>query len=278
MLIDHTLNLEIANLKKPVKTGNRRIMPELFEDKNLYNNWTQIAEWIVQTNQTEWKSNPHVHSILEHVSYHLATAYAKGITFSSDLVQYLVAINDKYGGSRVEQFNTIQSSCSSLRYVKHAEDICNYLKSKKLGTSRPVVIVEVGGGYGGLAVILYQVAKLMKLDIQNHIIYDLPSIQNLQKYYLQNHPEVLQTMSWNNSNLFGADLEVNPDVDYVLVSNYCISEILLEYREKYLSNLVPKVQAMYMIWNSQSRAFLPSGYNEQDEVPQTGEYNVVITL
>jgi hypothetical protein len=87
--------------------------------------------------------------------------------------------------------------------------------------------------------------------------------------YINNND--LNNIEWKDNNTFGEDF-VNCD-NCILVSNYCLSEIPLEFRKKYLKNLLPVIDGAYMIWNSESKEGLPFIINEEDEDPQTGFIN-----
>lgn len=146
-----------------------------------------------------------------------------------------------------------------------------HIISKQLNN---VNIVEIGGGYGGLALITLELAKLKNINIVNYIIYDLPYVTKLQQYYLIKHN--VCNVQWLNCYEFGKDLLNNGN--NVIVSCYCISEMLPEYRKKYLQNLLPKSKAAYFVWNWGSKEDLPKIRDERPEIPDTGDKNTIIRL
>ena len=83
-------------------------------------------------------------------------------------------------------------------------------------------------------------------------------------------------IEWKDSCTFGMDLKEEDDI--FLVSNYALSEMNIEYRKKYLENLLPKLIGGHIIWNSQNMEGLPFERIEKDENPKTGEHNKIILL
>jgi hypothetical protein len=243
---------------------------------DLYSKWENTCNNIVSNEQTNWKSLDGVTYMLEHLPHFHAITYLDNLlkdNFPVDDIKHLVSLNDKYGGATLHNFKSdIVSSTSSIRYVRHALDICNHIKSKNIG--EPLRIIEVGGGYGGLCLILNEYAKMHNVNIAEYHIYDIPHVQSLQKYYLKNFPDVYSKVTWKDCTTFGADIQ--SDMNNFIISNYCISEIPEEYRNNYLQNIIPKVAGGYMAWNYISTACLPENRIEEDENPKTGEHNKVI--
>lgn len=243
---------------------------------DLYNNWMHVAEQIVAHRVQNWKSHPHVTYMLEHEWASAASIYIDELRqeLSDATIQRLADINDLYGGSKKQLINGIQTSPSSIRYLFHSYQTCKHALSKGLND---VTVIEVGGGYGGLALIMSEMSQLLGLRVSKFIIYDLPAIQNLQQYYLAHHT-ITMPIEWRDASTFGADA---PDGDAnVLVSCYCISEIPNEYRKMYLKNLLPKIKAAFLVWNWGSKEDLPAGRDDRPEVPDTsgGNGNTVIRL
>ena len=111
--------------------------------------------------------------------------------------------------------------------------------------------------------------------IDEYIIYDLPEIQELQKYYLSNYPEVATKIKYGQ-NCCG---DLTNDNKYCIVSNYCISAICVPYRKEYLKNLEGKVNGAYIHWNSSEFTHIPSEWNIESEYPNTNPHfeNKLIT-
>jgi len=235
---------------------------------DIYTNWENTSNRIVDEKLTDWKQLPDVVIMLEHLHEELGKKYLKMLEKEKIDVKTIATYNDKYGAPRLFKFNdNLECSPSTLRYISHAYDICKLIKSKDL---KSVNIIEIGAGYGGLCLILNVLSKTMNIQINKYYIYDLPHVEKLQRYYLGNF-DFLSNIEWKDNNTFGEDF-VNCD-NCILVSNYCLSEIPLEFRKKYLKNLLPVIDGAYMIWNSESKEGLPFIINEEDEDPQTGFIN-----
>jgi hypothetical protein len=100
-------------------------------------------------------------------------------------------------------------------------------------------------------------------------------VQKLQNYYLSRHEFLEKIVEWKDSSSFGSDLSED---DVFLISNYALSEMNIEYREKYLQNLLPKTIGGFFVWNSADKQGLPFKRIEIDEIPQTGTLNKVISF
>ena len=242
----------------------------------LYNRWEACATSIAENRMTNWKSHPDVTYMLEHeweLAAHIYIDYLRPF-LTDEQIQRIASKNDLYGGASIQTINNIVTSPSSIRYIRHSYDTIEHIRSKNLND---VSIIEVGGGYGGLALAMFQMADIFNIRIKNYIIYDLPGVSKLQQYYLSQHGLDTQ-VEWRSSDLCGSDCDAS-DTN-VLVSCYCMSEIPDAYRIEYLKNLLPKIQAAYLVWNWGSKAELPADRDERPEVPDTsnGKGNTVIRL
>ena len=243
-----------------------------------YENWESTCEEIVMKQLASWKNLNSLTNMLDHLPPEIANIYLQDLlkdNLSPHIINYLASLNDKYGDPIIHNFNFgISSSTINIRYIRHAFDICNLIKKKSI--NGPVRIIEVGAGYGGLCLILCELSKFLNVNISEYYIYDLPKVQSLQQYYLKNFDEVFSKISWKDCQTFGADIP--EDINNILVSSYCISELSDDYRKNYLENILPKIKAGFLAWNNSSRDYLPSQRNEEFEKPQTGYHNVIITL
>lgn len=243
---------------------------------DLYAQWNQAALEIVQQKQINWKTHPNVTYMLEHTAKEFAHEYIDLLRseVSNEIIQHLADLNDRHGGSVKQPINGILTSPSSIRYISHAYDICKHIISKNLNV---VTLVEVGGGYGGLALIMSEVSKLFGITIEKYIIYDIPSVQALQKYYLSAH-SMDMPIEWKDCSTFGSDL--SSETTNFLVSCYCISELPDTYRKQYLQNILPNIKGAFFAWNWGSKEDLPVDRDERPEIPDTsgGRGNTIIRL
>lgn len=243
---------------------------------DIYHKWKLVSRNIVDKKIKDWKRLPDVVTMLEHVSFEYADIYLQNLLnegVNPQIIRTICAINDEFGNADIRTFrNDIYVSPSSIRYFRHAYDICNLIKSKNL---KEVNIIEIGGGYGGLCVILNNLSSVMGITINKYIIYDLDEAQKLQHYYLSNFINI-DNIRWKSCDNFGSTLILNDLERNILVSNYCLSEIPDEYKIKYLNNILPKVHGGYLAWNWGDKTGLPIDIIEVPEVPETGPGNTII--
>ena len=241
-----------------------------------YLKWDNYAASSAETRAPAWKTHPHVSYMLEHEWESAAKIYIEYLRpfLTAEQIQAMASANDKHGGAVTKLIEGITTSTSSIRYIRHSYDFCAHIISKGLND---VTVVEIGGGYGGLALTMFQMADIMNLRIKNYILYDLPGVTKLQKYYLSLHG-VEERVQWRDTNTYGSECsEIDTNV---LISCYSLSEIADSYRTKYLQTLLPKIKAAFFVWNWGSKAALPEIRDERPEVPDTsnGRGNTIIRL
>lgn len=161
-------------------------------------------------------------------------------------------------------------SPTSIRYAKVHNDLRNLF-----GTLDDFTILEIGCGYGGLALQLIQAESLFAFDIA-----DLEVVEHLAlKYVSTINPDYKRTLRLaRNQNYKSIDL---------LVSNYAFSELSRELQDSYLERYILKAKKGYMIYNHIN----PESYNSytavdilgmipgselMQEVPLTDSTNVLI--
>jgi hypothetical protein len=220
-----------------------------------YTYYTSYINDIINNNieNSNFKSNDNYRGILEHVSQELGIKYIKLIEHEfpqiqvADIIGYL-QINDKYGLPQKYNFefsNGVSHLCSptSLRYVYHALTILEHYKNTICEN-----IVEVGCGYGGLFLALCHFSKTLNIQIDHYYFVDLKEPCLLIDKYIQlNSEHVNIKYSVHDSSLYGKDIN---DENLFFVSNYCFTEISQNYRDKYISNLLPKTTSGFIIWQT----------------------------
>ena len=182
-----------------------------------------------------FKKDPRYNSVLEHVPAEQGREYANQILqqgFESEVLE-LFKENDHLGGASLvkydEPFGFI--SPSTLRYIKDALDIKNFVGNNDLGK-----VVEIGGGYGGLCKTLSCACKF-----REYHLYDIEPSSNLQKKYLSNF-EIDTELFYHSS------IDVVENIDLV-ISNYAYSELNEELQDLYYNNVISNSQRVYMILN-----------------------------
>jgi len=250
---------------------------------SLYCVWNNTCNRIVDNKETEWKRDRGVYGMLEHLPGEYANVYLdltlqKGIPLRA--IQQYTSLVDSIGKAGTYPYlrgnDVIHSSSTCLRYLYHAVEIVDLLTTYSTIPS----IVEIGGGYGGLAVAIN--FMLTFRNIQGPVQYtilDLPGPNKLQKYYTNHF--TLNSIRFNavNGESYGADLDL-PSV--FIVSNYCLAEMGDENRNKYIQTFFtkPSVVGGYMQWNSGAPINLPPVFSSKIELenPQTGHYNKTVVF
>lgn len=214
---------------------------------DLYKKYTDCIDSIIDTPEFDnFKVNPDYSYMLEHApdprQCFIAEAHL-GIALKSvsiDAIKEFCALNDSVGSPQLCQFShDVTSSCGSLRYVGHAILILNHFSK----FSNEIDIVEIGGGYGGLAAAVYFFAPKLNMKVKSYAIIDLPSPLKLQAKYLEKLG--VSGVQFSDASLYGQDLSDN----LFLISNYAFSELSGGMRKSYEEILFPKVRHGYIIWN-----------------------------
>ncbi len=188
--------------------------------------------------------------VLEHVDYELAKKYILEIEnnynhFISNNIIDLVSDNDRVGNPQKFKLNVkinnekitkkISLSGPTIRYLFV---YCQINKIFNLNTDLNN-IAEIGGGYGGQALVFDRLIKFKR-----YFIFDLPSVNNFSKKYLNNY--------YLNNSFNSLDInEFNYDIPFDLViSNYAFSELPRELQDIYLKKVILNSKSGYMIMNT----------------------------
>ena len=236
--------------------------------ENLYIAWNAKSVEISNGNVQSWKRCSEVCHMLEHVAGSHTIVYIQKLLtegIPKQIIQDYAKLCDSVGDPYVYTFEGIQTSTTCIRYLYHALQIVN------MNAEMPLHIVEIGGGYGGLALAVDFISKFKNVTIPKYSIVDLPSVQELQKFYL------------NKFELsFDVKFSISVSSPFFLVSNYALSEMSSEYRNVYIKTMIlPHAHMGFLVWNS------GDGYEElvrefncniEKEDPQTGPDNVVIVF
>jgi putative sugar O-methyltransferase len=153
---------------------------------------------------------------------------------------------DKIGNPQQVEivYEKYKISTITLRYVYYAIKIIELVK--KLNN---IKIVEIGGGYGGFCSVLNCVAKSKGISIDEYAIYDLPSVQNFQKYYLgksveKSSPGIKYINFLDSSNLDSFSGEYT-----YFVSFYALGEFDLPVKYDYINKVISKIKNGFILWN-----------------------------
>jgi putative sugar O-methyltransferase len=184
---------------------------------------------------TNFKQNPIYTEILEHVSPSLGQEYYNVIKnyYPSSLSKLKeISINDNYGNPNLHFYEFGSYSPTTLRYLKVASEL-NYcfLNIKDFN------ILEIGGGYGGQALI----SDIIH-GYKSWTIIDLPEVIELQKKYISN---------FNNKKINCISfMETYEDKKYdLIISNYAFSECSREIELDYIKKVMSNNEKLYLTLN-----------------------------
>ena len=151
-------------------------------------------------------------------------------------------INDSLGNPDLYEDSKIgKFSGSTLKFAFNAIEIVDFINSKGCGIDNIKNIVEIGGGYGGLCLILSGF-----IDFDSYVLVDLPEVCKLIEKYVQQFPQLegkVKTIPCNevNENTFNS-------IDLCIAIN-SLSECNLETQMSYFANMISKSNYGYLVRN-----------------------------
>ena len=145
--------------------------------------------------------------------------------------------NDLYGNPDLYEDSEIgKFSLTTLKYAYNALEIVDYVKD-----SSPNKIVEIGGGYGGLAVILGGI-----LNFSEYTLVDLPETCKLIDKYISNYDDLKDRIK--SLSCFEIDEFDFQNTDLTIAIN-SLSECSTDFQMKYFDKIVSKSKYSYIIRN-----------------------------
>jgi hypothetical protein len=185
-----------------------------------------------------FRQNPALHEILEHVTYQEGANYIENIIklgFDYEFIRKCVR-QDNVGNPKVFNYENLGLTCpSNLRYANVLGDLI-----VKFGNLDHFSIIEIGGGYGGLARLIRKFFPSIE-----YTIIDLPEVLLLAERYLR------ESGNQHGYNFISAFDFSSISCD-LLISNYAFSELKREYQIKYLNSIISKSRMGYMIYTTKS--------------------------
>jgi hypothetical protein len=220
------------------------------DDLRKYDDYVDVVQSQLELPPEEWtfKSHPDYCRVTENVTFQqgcgfidrLKLEYGHFFHENNKLLLELCKKNDAVGKAKLQDFHAIgKISPTNLRYIYHAVKILEYLK--QLGKRKPQII-EIGGGYGGLAYWLHALSGPMYVNIESYAIFDLPPVAQLQKAFCLAMGIKIDTPSLET-------FRPPEDVPYFLVSNFAFSELDVSLQERYNQIVFPYVEHGFMLWN-----------------------------
>jgi len=232
-----------------------------------YNEYREFVGSIVSKERLDsFKRNNIYNGILEHVSREQGQLYydlsKKEFQVTDEDILSFTTFNDSFGEPVKETYSFGSVSPSSLRYVYHSHLILKYLQF--LG-KKNYSIVEIGGGYGGLALALSIYANKFDITINEYNICDLDVVIKLQEMYIKQACKDTNIYKFHDASTYGTTIESE---NLFLISCYAFSEINMIHQKRYLNFLFPKITSGFIIWNTNYYDFGRKTYI-QEERPQT---------
>lgn len=248
-----------------------------------YNPYINVINKTNNLQPEEWyfKSDPQYQGVLEHVSQSDGNAYWDHLKkefpdklYQKDKFITLAHTNDSLGKpTKFDIKDFTNCSPTNLRYLYHAFLILQLIKKYQ----NNVDIVEIGGGYGGLAFYLRHLCELFEVEISSHTIIDLESVANLQKTYTNYLGIEIDSIPYVKCDTFNRE-------NCFLVSAYALAEFPVPVRERYTETVTCKCNHGFLVWNTagDQTPFNPAIVNGKEfvtepERPLTGAGNYFIT-
>ena len=190
----------------------------------------------------KFKDDPMYRVVLEHLDPGQGSYYLECIRrINPRLIIQLekFSVNDTVGKPRdicPVKFNDggqVLITPSTIRYIKVLADLLS-----EFGSLDGMKIVEIGGGYGGQAVVISQ-----ECSFDSYHLIDLEDPVSLAKKYL-NHFKIENIGTYTPDSL--------PDTDFdIVVSNYAFSEIAKSTQDLYIDKVLSRCARGYITWNNE---------------------------
>jgi len=190
----------------------------------------------------KFKRSPAYREVLEHVTQKQALQYMERIQEVSPEMLSLsslesASINDVVGSPIVYDFGKYGSlSGPTIRYLY----VCAHIKSIFSDVDQIKNIAEIGGGYGGQALLYNQMFKY-----NSYTIFDLEPVCRLVDRYLGNF--------FLTGGVNALDINKFPLGEQrfdLVISNYAFSELPKKLQEIYLSKVILNSKRGYMTMNT----------------------------
>lgn len=216
----------------------------------------------------KFKNDPMYRVVLEHLdpgqgAYYLECIERSSLRLSSELEKF--SINDTLGKPKdivpVQGLDgkQILITPSTIRYVKVLADLLF-----EFGSLDGMKIIEVGGGYGGQALVISQ-----DCNFDSYHLIDLEDPANLAKKYLS-HFKI------ENVGIYTPD--ALPDMDFdLVVSNYAFSEVAKSTQDLYIDKVLSRCARGYITWNNENPddQFGETPYDYEPLVKRLSEFHTL---
>lgn len=216
-----------------------------------YNRYIKSIKPNLNLEPEEWyfKSDNNYTYMLEHSDQKMGDIYLNRIISdfpelyetNKQLLISLCHQNDLYGKTIKYLYNDFtECSPTNLRYILNSFQILKYINSNNLSNLN---IIEIGGGYGGLAFYILKISPIFDIEVKTYSIFDLFEASQLQKRYLH-------ALKVNNFQCLQIDNHQNLETNSFLISNFAYSEIPSELQKQYTEKIInPFTSHGFLTWN-----------------------------
>ena len=219
---------------------------------SLYTNYIEAVREAIAQKPEQWtfKRDDRYREVLEHTPIEFARvmfewSMKKMESLDLERVVELSRRNDNFG-SPVQCILGPMGlySPGNMRYLCHAIKVWRYLDSLKLPE---VDIVEIGGGYGGLALWVRGLADLFRTHVDTYVMLDLPEVCTLQRMVAEHVGMDATAMDGTDPTVFA--MFEHGTRPLVCLSAYAFSEFQQKTRDWYADKLLKHCQHGWMEWN-----------------------------
>jgi hypothetical protein len=224
-------------------------------------NYTSYRQCLAEaaTQQPEdwtFKTDIRFQRVLEHVDHyqgfrfldHVQREYAAYWPQVRELLPGLVADNDRYGKPFGDMFHEVGLTCSpsNFRYLSQALRLLTHAAEV---TDGRIHIIELGGGYGGLALYVHRLAHLFpSVEIDAYSIVDLPEAGVVQAKTAGALGVPINVVNGLSEIALGICLDLS-DASRFFFSAYAFSEFDEDTRNYYAEHVAKHCEHGVVIWN-----------------------------
>jgi hypothetical protein len=233
-----------------------------------------VREILATNNISDFKDKNEINAIFEHKNYSWGNIFYDLIksefTLTDDEIVDFCKKNDTIGKPEIQTYSFGNVAANSIKYVYHANLALKHMKS--IGKNK-VNIVEIGGGYGGMALAMFHYSNKYDIEIESYNLIDLPELIGLQDLYLKSTCRDYSRVKFYSAFEYGSNIRLD---NLYLIGVYSLGELDVSTQMKYIEHLFPKVSHGFLIWNAVPYTKLGKDEMRVPERPLTGPHNQFI--
>jgi len=248
---------------------------------NRYDGFCNLCKQINESNISYFRGNTYFKSIVENVNSRFGLEYYKLLKNNySDLlnkidwkkIELLANIGNPISSKYTFNNNEYMLSHTIMRYLLFTMNIFSHIKNKT--DINKLNIIEIGGGFGFQAVLMYELSNLFNIEVEKYTILDLKSVCNLQTNFIKQCNKINNIDYLNFESTNYEDFKLDSNSNFV-ISNYALGELNSHWQNLYVKNILSKINHGYLCWNfSPKNPKIHSYFNskpviKEEEEPQT---------